>query len=123
MSLSEQFTTLKAAIAVAENELNLLNSGKKASAPRLRRSLQNIKNQSQLIRKATTSHVKTLPIKKRTHKITPESFDSSRSEPEPEPEPVECLQTQTVEPVECLQTQTVEPTKKKRTKNKKVLFV
>ena len=78
MSLSEQFTTLKAAIQIAENELNLLNSGKKASAPRFRKSLQNIKNQSQLIRKATTSHVKALPTKKRTHKITPESFAESK---------------------------------------------
>ena len=116
-SLSDQFTTLKAAIAIAEHELTALNGGKKSSAPRFRKSLQNIKLQSQLIRKSTTLHVKALPTKKRPIKITPEPV-----------EPLECL-TQPVEPVECL-TQPVEPAppqveeskpKKKRTnKNKKV---
>ena len=114
-SLSEQFTTLKAAIQTAESELQLLAAGRKSSAPRFRKSLQNIKNQSQLLRKATTEHTKKLPVKQRIKK--PTTILELLSEP------LECL-TQPVEPVECL-TQTVEPTKKKRTnKNKKeVLFV
>ena len=64
-TILEQFAILKCTIATAETELNLLNCGKKASAPRFRKSLQNIKLQSQLIRKATTTHVKALPTKKR----------------------------------------------------------
>ena len=87
-TILEQFAILKCTIATAETELNLLNCGKKASAPRFRKSLQNIKLQSQLIRKATTTHVKALPTKKRQIKIAPEPV-----------EPLECL-TQPVEPVE-----------------------
>ena len=106
-SLSDQFTTLKAAIQTAESELQLLAAGKKASAPRFRKSLQNIKNQSQLLRKATTEHTKQLPVKQRIKK--PTTILELLSEP--------------VEPLECL-TQTVEQPKKKRTnKNKKVLVV
>ena len=106
MSLSDQFTTLKAAITVAENELAALNGGKKSAAPRFRRSLQNIKLQSQLIRKATTEHTKKLPVKPRVKK--PVTILELLAEPTPEP----------VEPVP-------EPTKKKTKTNKikKVLFV
>ena len=116
-SLSEQFTTLKAAIQTAESELQLLAAGKKASAPRFRKSLQNIKNQSQLLRKATTEHTKKLPVKQRIKKPTtilellseptPESFAESKLA---EPEPVE---SKLVE----------QPKKKRQTKSKKVLFV
>ena len=110
-SLSDQFTTLKAAIQTAESELQLLAAGKKASAPRFRKSLQNIKNQSQLQRKATTEHTKKLPVKQRIKK--PTTILELLAEPTPEPAP-------TPEPVE-----QVEPTKKKTKTNKikKVLFV
>ena len=88
-SLSEQFTTLKAAIQTAESELQLLAAGKKASAPRFRKSLQNIKNQSQLLRKATTEHTKALPVKPRVKKpvtileLLAEPVESKLAEPEP----------------------------------------
>lgn len=107
MSLSDQFTTLKAAISVAEAELAALNGGKKSAAPRFRKSLQNIKLQSQLIRKATTEHTKALPVKSRIKK--PVTILELLVEPTPEPEPVE-----QVEP---------KPKKTKTNKNKKVLFV
>ena len=100
MSLSDQFTTLKAAITVAENELAALNGGKKSSAPRFRKSLQNIKLQSQSLRKATTEHTKALPVKPRVKK--PVTILELLSEPAPTPEPVEH----------------VEPTKKKTKTNK-----
>ena len=106
MSLSEQFTTLKAAITVAENELAALNGGKKSAAPRFRKSLQNIKLQSQLIRKATTEHTKKLPVKQRIKKPTTILELLSEPTPEPEPEPIP-------EPV-------VEQPKKKTNKSKKV---
>ena len=106
MSLSDQFTTLKAAITVAENELAALNGGKKSAAPRFRKSLQNIKLQSQLIRKATTEHTKKLPVKQRIKKPTTILELLSEPTPEPEPEPIP-------EPV-------VEQPKKKTNKSKKV---
>ena len=102
-SLSEQFTTLKAAIQTAESELQLLAAGRKSSAPRFRKSLQNIKNQSQLLRKATTEHTKKLPVKQRIKK--PTTILELLSEPTPTPEP---------EPIE-----QVEPTKKKTKTNNK----
>ena len=111
MSLSDQFTTLKAAITVAENELAALNGGKKSAAPRFRKSLQNIKLQSQLIRKATTEHTKKLPVKPRVKK--PTTILELLSEPTPEPAP-------TPEPVEQVEPK---PKKTKTNKIKKVLFV
>ena len=101
MSLSDQFTTLKAAITVAENELAALNGGKKSAAPRFRKSLQNIKLQSQLLRKNTTEHTKQLPVKPRIKKQT--TILELLAEPTPEPEP----------------TPTPEPTKKKTKTNNK----
>ena len=107
-SIADQLALIKNTINEAEKELVLLQSGRKVSASRARKQLQNIKTQSQGLRKTVVLYSKDLPTKKRPIKITPEPV-----------EPLECL-TQPVEPVECL-TQTVEPTKKKRTnKNKKV---
>jgi hypothetical protein len=106
MSLSDQFTTLKAAITVAENELAALNGGKKSAAPRFRKSLQNIKLQSQLLRKNTTEHTKALPVKPRVKK--PVTILELLAEPTPTPTPAP-----TPEPVEH-----VEPTKKKTKTNK-----
>ena len=103
MSLSDQFTTLKAAITVAENELAALNGGKKSAAPRFRKSLQNIKLQSQLLRKNTTEHTKQLPVKPRVKK--PVTILELLAEPTPAPTPAP-----TPEPVE--------PTKKKTKTNK-----
>ena len=98
MSLSEQFQLLKATIANAENELNLLETlNRKSAAPRFRKSLQNIKLQSQLLRKNTTEHTKQLPVKPRVKKPvtilellaepTPAPIPAPTPEPEPTPEP------------------------------------
>ena len=105
-SIADQLSLIKNTINEAEKELVLLQSGRKVSASRARKQLQNIKTQSQGLRKTVVLYSKDLPTKKRPIKITPEPV-----------EPLECL-TQPVEPVECL-TQP-EPTKKKRTnKNNK----
>ena len=104
MSLSEQFQLLKATIANAENELNLLETlNRKSAAPRFRKSLQNIKLQSQLLRKNTTEHTKQLPVKPRVKK--PVTILELLAEPTPAPTPAP-----TPEPVE--------PTKKKTKTNK-----
>jgi hypothetical protein len=107
MSLSEQFQLLKATIVNAENELNSLETlNRKSAAPRFRKSLQNIKLQSQLLRKNTTEHTKALPVKPRVKK--PVTILELLAEPTPTPTPAP-----TPEPVEH-----VEPTKKKTKTNK-----
>ena len=77
MSLSESINEIKTHIFVAESELNSLLTGRKASASRVRKSLQEIKKLSHLLRKAIVEHVKTLPTKKRVlpiEKPTPENI-------------------------------------------------
>ncbi len=60
MSLSESINNIKTHIFVAESELNSLLAGKKASASRVRKSLQEIKKLSHALRKAIVEHLKTL---------------------------------------------------------------
>ena len=52
MSLADQLAQIKASINEAERELTSLSSGRKVSASRVRKQLQNIKQQSQLLRKS-----------------------------------------------------------------------
>lgn len=70
--LQDQLNELKTHIITAEKELILLSKGKKASAPRSRKSLQNIKKTAHLLRANTTKYVKQLPIKKSTKKLIQE---------------------------------------------------
>ena len=77
MSLSEQINEIKTHILVAESEVNSLITGRKASASRVRKSLQEVKKLSHLLRKAVIEHVKLLPVKTRVSTIekpTPESM-------------------------------------------------
>ena len=66
MSLSESINEIKTHIFVAESELNSLLAGRKASASRVRKSLQEIKKLSHALRKAIVEFTKTLPTKKRS---------------------------------------------------------
>ena len=79
MSLSESINEIKTHIFVAESELNDLIGGRKASASRVRKSLQEVKKLSHLLRKAIIDHVKLLPVKTRVlapiEKPTPASMD------------------------------------------------
>jgi hypothetical protein len=88
MSLSESINNIKTHIFVAESELNSLLAGKKASASRVRKSLQEIKKLSHALRKAIVEHLKTLPTKKRSlapiEKPTPENTDRPIDKPTPE---------------------------------------
>ena len=68
MSLEEQFNTLKAQLSICESELNSLKSGRKSSAPRLRKSLMMIKANSHSMRHSTTEYVKGLPTKQKKKK-------------------------------------------------------
>jgi hypothetical protein len=87
MSLSESINEIKTHVLVAESELNGLLSGKKASASRVRKSLQEVKKLSHLLRKAVIEHVKLLPVKTRVlpiEKPTPENTDRPIDKPTPE---------------------------------------
>ena len=68
MSLEEQFNTLKAQLSICESELNSLKSGRKSSAPRLRKSLMMIKANSHKMRAETTLYLKSLPTKPKKKK-------------------------------------------------------
>ena len=88
-SLNEQITEIKTHIFVAESELNSLVAGKKASASRVRKSLQQIKKLSHLLRKAIVEFTKTLPTKKRSLSPKPvEVVETAEPKAEPKVEPV-----------------------------------
>ena len=84
MSLTENYYVLKSNIDALESEIKQLQNGRKASASRSRKCLQNIKKQSFNMRKSITTHVKGLPIKKRTkaeEKVVSEVSDTKPVEP------------------------------------------
>ena len=88
-ALSESINEIKTHLLVAESELNSLLAGRKASASRVRKSLQEIKKLSHALRKAIVEHLKTLPTKKRSlapiEKPTPENMGDRKIDP-PTPE-------------------------------------
>ena len=88
-SLSEQILLMRQSLENVERELKSLESGKKASAPRARKSLQSLKNSSHALRKQITDSVKTMPTKKRVKKETVNVLDAKMSQVEPESVEVE----------------------------------
>ena len=96
MSLNESINEIKTHILVAESELNSLVAGKKASAGRTRKSLQQIKKLSHSLRKAIVEFTKTLPVKKRA--LSPKIEESKAIEPvvETKAEPVVVKRKRTV---------------------------
>ena len=85
MSLEEQFNTLKAHLATAEQEMSSLKAGRKSAAPRLRKSLMAIKTGSHGMRAGTTAYVRDLPTKSRKKVEEPEPEPTPEPTPEPEP--------------------------------------
>ena len=77
MSLTDSINNIRAHLSTAESELTSLQAGKKASSGRARKSLQQIKQLSHLLRKQIIEHTKALPTKKRTAIVA--------EEPEKEP--------------------------------------
>ena len=96
MSLSESITSLRTMLDTCENEIKSLESGRKASSARARKSLQNIKTASHSLRKEITAHTKSLPTKSRTKKVDPEPVVEPA---EPTPEPVKKRVTRPKKPV------------------------
>ena len=105
MSLTEEFYTLKNNIDLLEKEIQQLSGGRKASASRSRKCLQNIKKQSFDMRKNITTHVKALPTKKRVPKVAEKTVEPV--EPEKSVEAVE-------PPSDLTKSDKVEPEKKPR---------
>jgi hypothetical protein len=68
MSLSDSIAELKHEILTVEKECIALQLGKKASASRVRKSLQNIKTKSHGMRKDITLYSKEMPTKSRKPK-------------------------------------------------------
>ncbi len=63
--MDDLFSSIKSHLAIAETEYNSLKSGRKSSAPRLRKSLMSLKTDSHKLRALTTTTVKALPTKSR----------------------------------------------------------
>ena len=63
--LTQAIGELKTLLGQTENELNSLLAGKKASAPRMRASLQKIKSVSHSMRAVVMDYTKSLPVKSR----------------------------------------------------------
>lgn len=108
MSLQEQFANLKSTMDIAEKELNMLNSGRKSSAPRLRKSLMDLKKNSHSLRSATTEYTRSLPTKTRVKK---------ESKEEPKVETPNDLPANNLKP----ELQSPKPKKKRQVKKKDVI--
>jgi len=63
--MDDLFSSLKNQLAIAEQEYSSLKAGRKSSAPRLRKSLMALKQDSHKLRGSTTLLVKGLPTKSR----------------------------------------------------------
>ena len=90
-SLSEQILLMRKSLDETEKELKSLESGKKASAPRARKSLQSLKTSSHALRKQITEHTRSMPVKARVKKVEAvdmpiEEARQLQAEPEAEPE-------------------------------------
>jgi hypothetical protein len=67
-SLNQSLGELKTLVSQCETELASLHAGKKAAAPRVRASLQKIKNLSHAMRSGVMEFTKELPTKSRAKK-------------------------------------------------------
>ena len=84
MSLSKQIGEIRQHLETAEKEITSLETGRKASSARARKSLQNIKTGCHTLRKQVTEHTKALPTKKRIPK-EPVAVAEPVAVEEPEP--------------------------------------
>ena len=91
-NLTQQFAELTSLVNQSQTELQSLQNGKKASAPRIRASLQKIKTVAQAMRGEVMTFTKDLPTKSRT-KVTPVE---PTSDEEPPPPPILKRETTTL---------------------------
>ena len=90
-NLTASIAELRTLVFQAEDELKSLLAGKKASAPRVRASLQKIKTLSHSMRSDVMAHVKALPVNTRTKKPVGDEL--------PPPLPLEREVTEAPEPI------------------------
>lgn len=95
MSLSETITSLKTLLENAELEVKALESGKKASSSRARKSLQQIKVLSHQLRKNIIEEQKKIPVKPRIKK---EVEDEKKEVEELPPEPPKLVRSKSKKP-------------------------
>ena len=69
-AIDQSMNEMKLLVGQMESELNLLQSGRKASAPKCRASLQKIKNPAHIMRGSVMAYVKELPTVSRVKKTT-----------------------------------------------------
>ena len=69
--LNHSIAELRTLVGQADDELQSLVAGKKASAPRVRASLQKIKTLCHSMRQEVMNHTKALPVKKRAKTADP----------------------------------------------------
>ena len=80
-NLSGSIAELKTLVGQADDELQSLLGGKKASAPRVRASLQKMKNLCHSMRQEVMNHTKALPVKKRAKTADPVAADKENIPP------------------------------------------
>ena len=95
-TLNDQINEIKTHVFVAESEVNSLITGRKASASRVRKSLQEVKKLSHLLRKAVIEHVKLLPVKTRVSPIEKPTPASMGERPIEKPSPANIDQPMTI---------------------------
>jgi hypothetical protein len=75
MDLERELQTLRTYFDNAEAEIKSLKAGRRAAAPRARKSLQQIKQTSHKIRGDIMNTVKSMPVKSRTKKEVAEPVE------------------------------------------------
>ena len=73
--LERELQTLRTYFDNAENEIKSLKAGRRAAAPRARKSLQQIKQTSHKMRSDIMHTVKSMPVKSRTKKEVEEPVE------------------------------------------------
>jgi hypothetical protein len=87
-SIDEQIAKIKTHTENIETEYNSLKSGRKSAAPRLRKSLLNLKKEAHTMRASTTEFLHSLPTQKKNKILEPETVPlvvEPAHAPEPEP--------------------------------------
>ena len=84
MSLSDKVASIRSHLETAQREVQALEGGKKASAPRARKSLQEVKKLSHELRKVIVEHLKSVKGVKEVKVVKPAE---TLPPPPPSPEP------------------------------------
>ena len=88
MSITEELTKIQLILDQTKLDTIALEGGRKSSAVKVRLALMKIKNMAHQVRKLTTEHVKSIPVKKRETKITVDEPTPDSAEVPMQVEPV-----------------------------------